>query len=116
LSGIEWHITGISDAAGRLVSAADGVRPATISFGDDGGIAGSTGCNRFFGTGVSHDGAIALGPLATTMMMCPDDAMMQERRILAALDAARSWELGGEILRLSDEEGRIVLEARASAS
>jgi heat shock protein HslJ len=116
LSGIEWHITGVRDDAGRLVPAVDGVRPATISFGDDGGIAGSTGCNRFFGAGVTHDGAIVLGPLATTMMMCPDGAMTQERRILAALDAARSWELEGEILRLSDGEGRIVLEARASAS
>jgi len=45
---------------------------------------------------------IEFGPLATTLMMCPETAMVQERLVLDALANARRWSIDGDRLTLWD--------------
>jgi heat shock protein HslJ len=111
LTRTDWDIIGVADDDRLIVGVEGDVRPATISFLADGAVAGSTGCNRFMGSGELAPGAVAFGPLATTMMMCPDPAMVQERRILAALGSAATWSIVDDVLRLADRDGATVLEA-----
>lgn len=75
----EWRITAINGAA---TQGAAGLRLT-----EDGGIAGSTGCNRFTGTAGVSAGEIEIGqPLATTRMACPDpDLAAQEDSVLRLL-------------------------------
>jgi heat shock protein HslJ len=72
----------------------------TIAF-EDGRVAGSGGCNRYFAE-VSSDapGALAFSATGTTMMACPDPAMELEGRYLATLAGASSYSFQG---------GRLVL-------
>lgn len=61
----------------------------TITFTKDGKVFGDAGCNRFTGgyeTG--NDGAITIGPLATTLMMCEENVMNAEATFLVRISAA----------------------------
>ncbi|XZG69387.1 META domain-containing protein [Chitinibacteraceae bacterium HSL-7] len=67
-------------------------------------IAGFAGCNRFTGPVKYQDGKIVLGPLAATMMACPDPAGNRvEGDLLQALGAVSRYGLdqanGSVVLR-----------------
>ena len=55
----------------------------------------------------SRGTTIALGPLASTLMACPEPAATQEQQYLAALELARTWEVRGDRLTLFREGGTI---------
>ena len=75
----------------------------TLTFGDGGGVSGTTGCNTFNGE-VAIDGSeLTFGPLATTRMACVDEALSaQEQAYLVGLEAVSGYTI--------DDEGRLVLE------
>ncbi len=89
---------------------------ATITFGADGRVSGTTGCNRFSGTyelasepGAAQGGrALSLSPLATTRMACPPPAGDRERRVLDALDRADRVAADGDRLVLSAGSDRLL--------
>lgn len=96
----------IADLAGptwRLVRFAPGepapAEPAVTLEIADGRIAGSSGCNRYSGPiREAKPREIEIGPLASTRMACPSEAMALEQRVLAALAAARQYSfLAGEL-------------------
>ena len=77
----------------------------------EGRFAGSTGCNRFFGQFDERpDGPVTAGPIGSTMMMCPDDLMAQERDILSALETTTTVESSDDGLRFVDADGVTLLE------
>jgi heat shock protein HslJ len=87
--------TGTGEAAVWRFGAVNGeptVGETAITFGRDGSVSGSTGCNRFTGRGVMDGATLVIeGPLATTRMACPGEALTtQEDRILAALQGELS--------------------------
>ncbi|MBK1691030.1 META domain-containing protein [Ectothiorhodospira mobilis] len=63
-----------------------------ITFDPRGRVTGSTGCNRFFGPYTLTGEGLTIGPLATTMMACPQALMDQERRVLQALEGVRRFD------------------------
>ncbi|MCH5376977.1 MAG: META domain-containing protein, partial [Planctomycetes bacterium] len=71
---------------GQLVTwrfgAVDGdvaIGETEITFGPDGSVTGTTGCNRFNGQGAMRDGVLVIGePLATTRMACPGGALSSQ--------------------------------------
>lgn len=52
----------------------------------DGHIAGSTGCNRFFGSGRVENGLLVTGRMGATRMMCSPDLMKAEAEFFSFLD------------------------------
>ena len=56
-------------------------------------VDGSTGVNRLLGTFALDEFALRFGPLATTLMAGPEDAMALERRFLAALAQVSTYSL-----------------------
>lgn len=79
-----------------------------LAFSDSTRMAGSAGCNRFFGTYVTGEkGEITLTPGGTTMMYCPD--MQFEDRYLKALPTVKSYTVTEEQLTLKDAEGQLEL-------
>ena len=106
LSGSAWLV---DDVGGRGV--VDRAR-TQIQFLEPGRVAGSTGCNRFFGP-VEQDGnGISFGDLGVTRMACPEALMSQEQRFLEAMAKARRFELAhdGLVLVLYDDRGARVIE------
>ena len=110
LIGTAWQVEAID---GQAVTA--GV-VSTLVFPARGQLAGRAGCNRFTGgLVVEEDRITAPGPFAMTRMMCPPPAMEQEQRFMRALVRARRLARDGETLRLVDEAGAAVIEARSIA-
>ena len=82
---------------------------ATLLIEDDGKVSGNAGCNGFFGSAIIDKNAISFGNLGTTRMACPEPAMGQEDRMLAALDSTRGYRLDAQELVLLDADGNPVL-------
>ena len=100
-----WDVTGINNGQNALVSVtADAGLTATLLPGGD--IEGYTGCNAFFGTYTVVGTAITIGPLGTTRVACPSDALAaQEQEYLNALQASATWDIEPHGLTLRDASG-----------
>lgn len=77
---------------------------ASVTF-VDGRVAGCAGINRFGGQASVERDRIRVGPLASTRMAGPPEAMAAEDQVLRALDATRRWEIVDDRLVLRDESG-----------
>ena len=72
----------------------------------NGTMTGTTGCNRLNGKATITNNRINFGPIATTMMLCPN--AQYERPILQTLIGNLSYTYEHEIISIS-KEGRIVM-------
>jgi putative lipoprotein len=99
LAGGEWIVERVAGAT------AGGDRRARISFAADGQVTGSGGCNRLMGRAEIGSETITFGALATTRMACPPEVMQQERKLLDALSATRSYRIADVTLTLHDASG-----------
>jgi heat shock protein HslJ len=63
----------------------------TLDFGTDGSVSGTDGCNRFMGSFTQNDTSLTFGPLAGTMMACPDDISNQAKTFQDALAVTQSF-------------------------
>lgn len=102
--------TALREPTWRLAEFAPGVPapdapPITLTF-EEGRIAGSGGCNLYFG-GVTFPapGAIRMGAIGATKRGCPDPIMSAEQRYFDALRRATRYTL---------EEGRLTLSWEAT--
>ncbi|HVQ27791.1 MAG TPA: META domain-containing protein [Planctomycetota bacterium] len=98
----------------RLVSI-DGQPPIegtvlTAIFSEDARVAGSAGCNRYFGRANAVTGRMLVGPLGSTLMACEANGVMtQEQRFLELMQAASSYSVTGDQLRLGPSANTITL-------
>jgi heat shock protein HslJ len=69
-------------------------------------MTGTTGCNRLNGKAAFTNSTINFGPIATTMMLCPN--AQYERAILQTLIGNLSYTYEHEVISIS-KEGRIVM-------
>jgi heat shock protein HslJ len=102
-----WELKGYLDEAGTLVGVLPGTQ-ITVEF-RAGQVAGSAGCNRYFGSYQLDANNLTLGPLGTTMMVCETDVGGQERLYLAALEKVASYRIVDGLLELVDAGGNTVL-------
>lgn len=109
-------------SSGRLGDASEAVGPtwtlvalgadapdaeATLTFGDDGRVFGTTGCNRYFGSyDLASDGALTLSGVGSTRMACPPAEMAQETRFLDALSGAEHVVVTGDRLAVTSASGQ----------
>jgi heat shock protein HslJ/uncharacterized membrane protein len=101
LAGPEWTVIRIGD------EAPGGERPVTLGLDASGQVSGQGPCNRILGSWRLDDDRLVFGPLASTMMACPDPAMAQEQALFRILQTARSWRIG--------ETGELTIEGEAGA-
>jgi heat shock protein HslJ len=117
LTGVTWTVTTYNNGKQAVVSLLADTE-LTLIFGEDGSVSGSAGCNQYTG-GYTVDGsAIKIGPLAATMMMCgePEGVMEQEAQYLAALQAATTFAIPGDVLELRDDSGALMVSAVAQTA
>jgi heat shock protein HslJ len=88
LGNTSWTVTSVNGAP-----TVPGAQP-TMTFAADGTISGDAGCNQYSGRFRTDGGAIAIGEVASTMMLCEGDRGIQEAAFLSALQGASRWELG----------------------
>lgn len=96
LAGTSWRLVSIqsSDDAQGTTPVADPSK-FTVSFGTDGRAALQIDCNRGNGSweatpsGEDGSGTLAFGPVATTLMMCPQPSL--DHRVSTALTYVRGY-------------------------
>jgi heat shock protein HslJ len=96
--GTSWRLESYGPANAPVPAAA---KPATIAFGADGSVSGSTGCNSYGGSYTLDGERLTFGPLVGTLIACPEeDITQQERELLGALQGTVRYELAGGKLRI----------------
>ena len=113
LVGTPWVAAGINNGRGGVASALEGVE-VIATFGDDGRVTGSGGCNRFFGPYALDGDALSIGPLATTRKAClaPEGVGEQEAAFLAALERVAIWSIRESRLQLRAADGALQVDFR----
>ena len=105
LSYTEWRLVELGDAP---VEVGEGEpAPHLVLDLEESRVAGSGGVNRIMGTFVLAENELRFGPLATTMMAGPEEAMTRERTFLDALERVTSYELDGSSLVLLADGERV---------
>jgi putative lipoprotein len=83
----------------------------TITFDAEGGVAGSGGCNRYFGPVTIEGSTISFGDLGATSMACVPALMDQEQKFFDALAASRSYRFddpGNKLVFLGEDGTTLV--------
>jgi heat shock protein HslJ len=108
LVDIDWQVFEIDGQTPVPDSA-----PELRFLSEESRLAGTAGCNRFGGPFTLEGQVIEIGPMMSTLMACPDEAVNeQERRMLDALPAVERVEVDpGKELRLYAGD-RVLFRAR----
>ncbi|NCC31381.1 MAG: META domain-containing protein [Chloroflexia bacterium] len=108
LAGTSWVLTELNGAA-PLSEAT----PISAEFDDEGRVAGSAGCNRYFAGYSVFEGALSITQAGSTMMACEDAILAQEISFLDQLSRAVSYVIEGETLTITIDDGATLVFARA---
>lgn len=97
LAGTTWRLLSIEGH-----EALPGVR-VTASFGNEQSVAGSAGCNSYFGSALADGAQLEIGVLAVTKMQCDETVMPQEQAFLSALTKAHVYRVVGAELHVGPD-------------
>jgi heat shock protein HslJ len=103
LVGPTWSLTKIGGK-----SVLEGTT-LTAAFSSEELVTGNAGCNSYFGRARVEAGRLSVGPLGSTRMACADGVMEQEMLYLASLEAATSYTIQGDELRLGPSAAQVTL-------
>ncbi len=100
LQNTYWKLLSIDGQPARVQ---DNVREPHLVFQDDGKLAGSDGCNRLMGGYTTQKDQLALTPLATTRMACPDLGG-SDAAFANALSGVNRWRIKDNTLELLHDQ------------
>lgn len=110
LTNTWWRITTL----GALdVGVAEGRREPFIVLREDGSMNASVGCNMMRGSFLREGDGLSLGPLASTMMACPEPLAAAEAALSEALGATEDYIVAADTLVLLDAAGETAATLRA---
>jgi heat shock protein HslJ len=90
LPGTAWTVTSIGGVA------TDVTAPPTLTFGADGNVGGTTGCNTYNASYKLDGGSIEIGALSSTLMLCDGPVGAQETVFVTALPKSTTWSIGAD--------------------
>jgi heat shock protein HslJ len=109
LAGTSWNLASYAGADGTQTPAVTEPSVGTLTFLAGGGLAGSTGCNRFTGTYEQSGAELAITTGAMTEMACPGPVGEQETAVIAALAKVATAAVASDNLVLKDAQGAQLL-------
>jgi heat shock protein HslJ len=110
--GPTWQLD--APAAQGTGVAGKEMRPVTALF-EGGRVSGFSGCNRFMGSYTLDRDSVLIGPLAGTMMACPEPQMAIEKAFLGALTGTLRHAISGDRLTLTPATGApLVFQAESA--
>lgn len=116
LTGTLWQVTTVNNGQEAVTGVISGTQ-LTATFQEDGTVFGSAGCNNFSGGYTVEGDQIQIGPLAMTMMFCPEPegVMDQEMAFGAALESAATFSIQGDSLELRTADGALAVGFAAAS-
>jgi heat shock protein HslJ len=106
LVGTQWMLLAFGDTDSPTAVETGTIITAVLS--EDANVSGSGGCNYYAGSYEATDDQIGFGPLATTAKICPVGSE-QETAYLEALSAAETFNLFGQRMSISYNDGQGIL-------
>lgn len=108
LEGTLWQLESFSSNDAVMSLYAGTEITATL---EDGKVAGSAGCNNYFGSYTLTGEAVQFSALGSTKMACEEEVMKQESRFLEALQGATGFVIEGQTLTLSGGAETLIFTA-----
>jgi heat shock protein HslJ len=112
LSGTSWTVISYNNGREAVVSVLLDTE-ITASFGDDGQVTGTAGCNNYFASyeADAEAGTITIGQAGSTMMACaePEGIMEQEQEYLAALATAATYSIQANTLEMRTADNALAV-------
>ncbi len=106
--GTRWVLSGYL-ANGKIIPPLSGTT-ITLTFGNDGNIAGSAGCNHYFAGYRVQGTVVTIGPAGSTEMYCTGPGIMeQESAYLSLISRAATVSAGRDTLTFADSAGKTIL-------
>ncbi|WP_455360749.1 META domain-containing protein [Streptomyces sp. SYSU K21746] len=105
LIGPEWAVDSLLDGGTVSSLPADVAGKAQLTFGKDGTVGGSLGCNRVSGKATVDGSTLTFGRLASTRKMCPGPVMETERALQNVLKGKVTYTIDGSTLTLTAADG-----------
>ncbi|HET7087654.1 MAG TPA: META domain-containing protein [Anaerolineae bacterium] len=105
LANTNWRLVsfGVAGAESPVIEGTS----LTLEFGADGQVGGSGGCNSFGGEYQVNGTALSISNIVSTLIACADERVMeQEQRYFQALEASARFELAGDRLTISHDDGQ----------
>jgi heat shock protein HslJ len=108
LEGTSWYLEELGPTGN--VRPALATTEVTLSFTEGSKLAGSAGCNLYFGQYSSgEDGTFAVSGLGSTKMFCNQPGVMQqEQDLLNGLQSAERYEVSGGLLHITGDGMELV--------
>jgi heat shock protein HslJ len=107
LGGTSWTLVSYGSVDNQTPAAA-GIQTRLI-FSANGQVSGNLGCNSFSGNYEVKAGKLVFGPLASTLMACPEPQMTQESTAFQVLTGTVRFTVAGSALTIYDISSAIVL-------
>ncbi|GAA2790303.1 hypothetical protein GCM10019017_39680 [Streptomyces showdoensis] len=106
LVGTTWTVDSLlsGTTAASLPAGSEG--KAKVTFGKDGRLTGSLGCNRVTAPAEISAETITLGAIATTRMICTGPEMDLETRLYESLDGPLGYRVDHRTLTVTDADGQ----------
>ncbi|MFE3518638.1 META domain-containing protein [Streptomyces sp. NPDC059166] len=106
LTDVRWTVSALTVDGKRTPAPAGAERKARLTFGEDGSVEGSLGCNSFHGTAEVSGSAITFGPLVSTRKMCPGPETEVERALLGVLKGTTRYAVEQSSLSIEAKDGK----------
>lgn len=112
LSGTSWIVTSYNNGREAVVGVISDTE-MTVSFGEDGELSGTAGCNNYFASYEvdAEAGTITIDQIGLTDMACegPEGIMEQEQAFLTALATAATYRVQGNTLELRTADNALAV-------
>jgi heat shock protein HslJ len=108
--GADWEVVAYNNGKQAIVSLIIDSQ-VTASFGTDGQVTGTTGCNQYFASYELEGQSLGIGPAGATRRFCaePEGLMQQEALYLEALQSAAEFGIDGMRLELRRADGALAV-------
>lgn len=110
LAGPTWRLVAFGEAAAGAQPVNEDVEITAAFDAEEKRVAGSAGCNRYFGSyEVGDDGRLVLSQIGATKRACVPSVMEREQAYLDELGNVSGWERAGDRLTLLNGDAEPLL-------
>jgi heat shock protein HslJ len=107
LEGVNWHLDSYLSREGKTMYALPDTQITALF--ESGRVSGNAGCNNYGGQYVVDGDNLTVSDVASTLMFCGENVSDQGSNYLANLQSAKFYNVSGNLLRIADFNGTVVL-------